>query len=213
MRFGIARDSWRAVQSDLSALYVLSGSYEVQIMANSRPRLEIGVERVLFASRWILAPFYLGMVVALAVILVVFVRELITEVAHISSMGGEQAILLALSLIDLSLTGNLLLIVIFSGYENFVSKIHVGDHEDRPSWMGTVDFSGLKIKLIASIVAISAIALLRAFLPLGDTGAEVDSPRLRWMVAIHLTFVVSGVLMALMDWIASKTEKHVSSEG
>lgn len=175
-------------------------------MANSRPKLEIAVEHVLFASRWILAPFYLGMVVALGVILVVFARELIAELAHISSMGGEQAILLALSLIDLSLTGNLLLIVIFSGYENFVSKIHVGEHEDRPSWMGTVDFSGLKIKLIASIVAISAIALLRAFLPLGDAGAEVDAPRLRWMVTIHLTFVVSGVLMAAMDWIASRSE-------
>jgi uncharacterized protein (TIGR00645 family) len=175
-------------------------------MSNSRPRLEIAVEQVLFSSRWLLAPLYLGMVVALAVILVVFVRELITELAHFSSMGAEQAILLALSLIDLSLTGNLLLIVIFSGYENFVSKIHVGDHEDRPSWMGTVDFSGLKIKLIASIVAISAIALLRAFLPLGDAGAEVDGPRLRWMVAIHLTFIVSGVLMAAMDWITSKTE-------
>jgi uncharacterized protein (TIGR00645 family) len=146
------------------------------------------------------------MVVALAVILVVFARELVKELGHISSMGAEQAILLALSLIDLSLTGNLLLIVIFSGYENFVSKIHVGEHEDRPSWMGTVDFSGLKIKLIASIVAISAIALLRAFLPLGDTGAEVDGSRLRWMVTIHLTFVMSGVLMAAMDWIASKTE-------
>ena len=175
-------------------------------MPNSRPRLEVAVEQVLFSSRWILAPFYLGMVVALGVILVVFARELIAELGHISSMGGEQAILLALSLIDLSLTGNLLLIVIFSGYENFVSKIHVGDHEDRPSWMGTVDFSGLKIKLIASIVAISAIALLRAFLPLGDIGAAVDSPRLRWMVTIHLTFVVSGVLMAAMDWIASRTE-------
>jgi len=181
-------------------------------MVNSRPKLEIGVERVLFASRWILAPFYLGMVLALALILVAFVRALVTDFAHIPTMDSEQAILLALSLIDLSLTGNLLLIVIFSGYENFVSKIHVGDHEDRPSWMGTVDFSGLKIKLIASIVAISAIALLRAFLPLGDNGAEVDGPRLRWMVVIHLTFVVSGVLMALMDWIASKTEKHVSSE-
>jgi uncharacterized protein (TIGR00645 family) len=128
-------------------------------MPNSRPKLEIAVEGVLFASRWILAPFYVGMVVALGVILVVFMRELIAELAHILSMDGEQAILLGLSLIDLSLTGNLLLIVIFSGYENFVSKIHVGDHEDRPSWMGTVDFSGLKIKLIASIVAISAIAL------------------------------------------------------
>jgi uncharacterized protein (TIGR00645 family) len=181
-------------------------------MANSRPNLEIGVERVLFASRWILAPIYLGMVVALAIILVVFVRELITELMHIATMDTEQAILLALSLIDLSLTGNLLLIVIFSGYENFVSKIHVGEHEDRPSWMGTVDFSGLKIKLVASIVAISAIALLRAFLPLGDAGAEVDGRRVGWMVAIHLTFVVSGVLLALMDWITSKTEEHVPSE-
>jgi len=181
-------------------------------MVNSRSKLEIGVERVLFGSRWILAPFYLGMVLALVLILVAFVRTLFIDLAHIPTMDAEHAILLALSLIDLSLTGNLLLIVIFSGYENFVSKIHVGDHEDRPSWMGTVDFSGLKIKLIASIVAISAIALLRAFLPLGDTGAEVDGPRLRWMVVIHLTFVVSGVLMALMDWIASKAEKHAQVE-
>jgi uncharacterized protein (TIGR00645 family) len=180
-------------------------------MTNSRPKLEVAVEAVLFASRWILAPFYLGMVLALAMVLVVFVRELFTELAHIQAMGAEQAILLALSLIDLSLTGNLLLIVIFSGYENFVSKIHVGEHEDRPSWMGTVDFSGLKIKLIASIVAISAIALLRAFLPLGDIGAHVDGQRLGWMVAIHLTFVVSGVLMAAMDWISSNTKGHVPS--
>jgi uncharacterized protein (TIGR00645 family) len=174
-------------------------------MADSRPRLESAVEQVLFSSRWLLAPLYLGMVLALVVILVVFARELFGELAHIGRMGAEQAILLALSLIDLSLTGNLLLIVIFSGYENFVSKIHVGEHEDRPGWMGTVDFSGLKIKLIASIVAISAIALLRAFLPLGDVGAAVDDPRLRWMVVIHLTFVISGVLMAAMDWITSKT--------
>ena len=89
-------------------------------------------------------------------------------------MDGEQIILLSLSLIDLSLTGNLLLIVIFAGYENFVSKIDVGEREDRPSWMGMVDFSNLKIRLIASIVAISAIALLRAYLPLGDAGARVD---------------------------------------
>ena len=174
--------------------------------ADSRPKLETALERVLFGSRWILAPFYLGMVLALGVLLFVFLRELYLELSHLMGMDAEQAILLALSLIDLSLTANLLLIVIFSGYENFVSKIHVGEHEDRPSWMGTVDFSGLKIKLIASIVAISAIALLRAFLPLGDAAAPVDSSRLRWMVGIHLTFVVSGVLMATMDWITSKTE-------
>lgn len=100
------------------------------------------------------------------------------------------------------------MIVIFAGYENFVSKIHVGEHEDRPACMGRVDFSGLKIKLIASIVAISAIALLRVFLPMGEAGAPVDSERVHWMVVIHLTFVVSGVLLAAMDWVASRVEAH-----
>jgi uncharacterized protein (TIGR00645 family) len=170
--------------------------------------LEIGFERTLFAARWLLAPIYFGMVFALAALLVVFARELISELMHIASLRSEQVILFALSLIDLSLTGSLLLIVIFSGYENFVSKIHVEDHEDRPSWMGTVDFSGLKIKLIASIVAISGIALLRSFLTLGDSGVPLESGRLLWMVTIHLTFVVSGVMLAIMDWIESKTEAH-----
>jgi len=112
-----------------------------------------------------------------------------------------------LSLIDLSLAGNLLLIVIFSGYENFVSKIDTGDDEDRPAWMGTVDFSGLKMKLIASIVAISAIALLKAFMRLAE-GEDVDQQTLIWLVVIHFSFIVSGVLLALMDFIASKTGKH-----
>lgn len=165
---------------------------------------------MLFASRWLMAPFYLGMVLALALILFVFVRELVVELAHVPNVDAEAGLLLALSLIDLSLTGNLLLIVMFSGYENFVSRIHVADHEDRPSWMGTVDFSGIKLKLIASIVAISGIALLRAFLTLGDLGTPVDYHRIGWMVAIHLTFVVSGVLLAAMDWTTSRTVEHLS---
>lgn len=162
------------------------------------------IERLLFASRWLLAPFYLGMVLALGAILVVFVHELIHGIANLAQFDAEHVILLALSLIDLSLTGNLVLIVIFAGYETFVSRIHVGDHEDRPQWMGTVDFSDLKIKLIASIVAISGIALLRVFLPLGDAGVSVEQPRLAWMIGIHLTFVVSGVLMAVMDRLTGK---------
>ena len=175
-----------------------------------RPRAkpELLLEWVLFASRWILAPLYLSMVSMLAAIFVVFLRQLLSELPHLWTMESEQVILLTLSFIDLSLTANLLLIVIFAGYENFVSKIHVGDGEDRPAWMGTVDFSGLKIKLIASIVAISAIALLRVFLPLGDAGAPVDSERVHWLVVIHLTFVVSGVLLASMDWIASRVKAH-----
>jgi uncharacterized protein (TIGR00645 family) len=179
--------------------------------APSRSLPEVTLEWTLFASRWILAPLYLGMILVLVGILIVFMRELFTELVHVGNMDAEQIIVLALSLIDLSLTSNLLLIVIFAGYENFVSKIHVGEHEDRPGWMGTVDFSNLKIKLIASIVAISAIALLRAFLPLADAGAPVDQAKLRWMVIIHLTFVVSGVLLAAMDWITSRTASHAAA--
>jgi uncharacterized protein (TIGR00645 family) len=179
--------------------------------APSRSLPEVTLEWTLFASRWILAPLYLGMILVLVGILIVFMRELFTELVHVGNMDAEQIIVLALSLIDLSLTSNLLLIVIFAGYENFVSKIHVGEHEDRPGWMGTVDFSNLKIKLIASIVAISAIALLRAFLPLADAGAPVDQAKLRWMVMIHLTFVVSGVLLAAMDWITSRTASHAAA--
>ena len=171
-------------------------------------KLERGLELVLFVSRWLLAPLYLGMIVALALILYVFFHELVEQLRHANTLDGEGVILLSLSLIDLSLTANLILIVMFSGYENFVSKLHIDNHEDRPSWMGTVDFSGLKLKLIASIVAISGIALLRTFLPLGDHSVPVEGARIAWMVAIHLTFVVSGVLLALMDWLTSRTEEH-----
>ena len=185
--------------------------------SRAKPAAELMLERGLFAARWLLAPFYVGMVVALAAVLFVFGKELWTEVSHLGGLDAEGVILLALSLIDLSLTGNLLLIVIFSGYENFVSRIDTAADEDRPEWMGAVDFSGLKMKLIASIVAISAIALLRAFLPLSEVGegghapAPVDHARLGWMVGIHLTFVVSGVFLALMDWIASRTPAHTGA--
>ena len=170
--------------------------------------LEIGFERLLFGARWILAPIYAGMVLALLVIVAVFARELIVELGRLGTLNGEQAIVLALSLIDLSLTGNLLLVVIFAGYESFVSQLHIGEHEDRPSWLGTIDFAGLKLKVIASIVAISAVALLRAFLLLDNPAAAFDAARLRWMVVIQLTFVVSGVLLALMDWISAHTDAH-----
>ena len=164
------------------------------------------LESGLFASRWLMAPFYVGLIAALVALLWVFVHELWTELSHLLTMKPDDAILMALSLIDLSLAGNLVLIVIYSGYENFVSHIDTAGHEDRPDWMGTVDFSGLKMKLIASIVAISAIALLRAFMQLDDAG--FDSTKLQWMVIVHLTFVVSGVLLAAMDWIHSRGEAH-----
>jgi uncharacterized protein (TIGR00645 family) len=177
-------------------------------MPMNKPILETWLERGLFASRWLMAPFYVGLVFALAALMVVFFQELIHGVPLVFTAKPENAILLALSLIDLSLAANLLVIVILSGYENFVSKIDTASHEDRPEWMGTVDYSAMKMKLIASIVAISAIALLKAFLHLTEPKEPLDQPRLMWLVIVHLAFVISGLLLALMDYVNSKASKH-----
>jgi uncharacterized protein (TIGR00645 family) len=168
------------------------------------------LEGILFKSRWLLAPFYLGLVVSLLLLLGAFVAELLhvmPQLADLTHIDPEQVILAVLSLIDLSLAGNLVVIVVFSGYENFVSKINTENAEDRPSWMGTLDFSGLKMKLIGSIVAISAISLLRAFMSLNEEGSVMDETRLRWMLILHLTFVGSGLLFATMDYIGNRAEK------
>lgn len=170
------------------------------------------LESVLFNSRWILAPVYIGLVISLLMLLTAFVTEIIHTVPHLIGMKTEVVILTVLSLIDLSLALNLVLIVMFSGYENFVSRIDTGDSEDRPQWMGTLDFSGMKMKLIGSIVAISAISLLRAFMTLTSGDTPLDEARLRWMVILHLTFIASGVLFAAMDWIAALTDAGKEKE-
>lgn len=112
---------------------------------HTRTGIERLLEAILFNSRWILAPVYLGLIVSLLMLLTAFVSELVEALPHLIGMSSEEVILVVLSLIDLSLALNLVLIVVFSGYENFVSKIDTGDSEDRPHWMGTLDFSGLKM--------------------------------------------------------------------
>ncbi|MEO5337081.1 MAG: TIGR00645 family protein [Magnetospirillum sp. WYHS-4] len=166
--------------------------------------IERKLEQTIFASRWLMAPFYLGLTICLGLLTVKFLQELIHIVPQTLALTENQMILAVLSLIDLSLAGNLLLMVIFAGYENFVSKIDTGGHEDRPEWMGKVDFSGLKLKLIASIVAISGIHLLKAFMNVEAMSKE----SLAWMVGIHMVFVVSGVLLALMDRIIEGPPQH-----
>lgn len=176
----------------------------------TKPTIETRFERGLFGARWLMAPMYVGLVVSLGMLMVTFLKELLTYAPQILTMNADQSILVVLTLIDLSLAANLVLIVLFSGYENFVSKLDIVDHEDRPDWMGKVDFSGLKMKLIASIVAISGIHLLKVFMGVGksNVGYDVSPEMLQWLVIIHLTFVVSGVLLALMDWLTSLTKEH-----
>ncbi len=172
---------------------------------HTRNTVERALEALLYSSRWLLAPVYLGLIVSLLMLLVTFGKELFEALPHMLEMTTEAVILVVLSLIDLSLAMNLVMIVVFSGYENFVSKIDTGDSEDRPHWMGTLDFSGLKMKLIGSIVAISAISLLRGFMALADPAAVFDERKMGWMIGLHMTFIVSGVLFALMDWVGSLT--------
>ena len=172
-------------------------------------RLENFIEHGLFRSRWLLAPFYVGLLGALIGLLISFFQELIHFGQNVMSMHASDAILASLSLIDISLAANLIIIVVFSGYENFVSKIDVGNHEDSPSWKGKVDFTGLKIKLIASIVAISGIHLLKVFMDMG----KYEPDQIKWMVIIHCVFVSSGVLLALMDHLVVRSKALNYKEG
>src|SRR5256884_10012481 len=142
-------------------------------------RVENGLEILIFNSRWLMAPFYLGLVISLAVLLLKFGMMLWKFILHVPAAKESDIILGVLSLIDVSLTGNLILIVVFSGYENFVSRIDPGSHPDWPDWMTKVNFGGLKQKLLASIVAISAIQVLKAFMNI-DTIFEPS--KLAWLV-------------------------------
>ncbi len=153
------------------------------------------LEGFLFRSRWLLAPFYVGLVFALAILLYKAGQELIHFILITPSATESDVILGVLTLIDLTFTGSLIVIVIFSGYENFVSKIDAADHKDWPEWMGKIDFSGLKLKLLSSIVAISAIQLLKAFMNIKN----ISDRDLTWLVVIHVVFVVTGVILAATD--------------
>lgn len=171
-------------------------------------KTEQRLEKIIFNSRWLLAPFYLGLVLGIILLFIKFFQEMWHMITHVLSASEADVIVGALALIDMSLVASLLLIIIFSGYEIFVSKIDTGDHKDRPEWMGKINFSGLKLKVIGAIVAISAIDLLKSFMDIPKEMSESDADRLMWKVIIHMTFVLSGLLFALMDKIVGDTKKH-----
>lgn len=164
-------------------------------------RLELLLEFVLFQSRWILAPFYIGLVVSLVLLFLHFLAQLVSFVAKIHFATESDVILGVLGLVDLVLVGNLIVIVIFSGYENFVSRFEEVGH-DRPDWMTKVDFGGLKQKLMSSIVAISAIQLLKAFMNVGS----YEDKKLYWLAGIHVVFLGSMLIVAIADRLAEKTK-------
>ena len=153
------------------------------------------VENLLYASRWVLAPIYVGLSAALFLLGVKFFQEVLHTIPLVMEMKESDLVLLTLSLVDMALVGGLLVMVMFSGYENFVSRLDVGQDADKLSWLGKLEFGSLKQKVAASIVAISSIHLLKAFM----NAAHTPNDKLMWYVIIHLTFVLSAIGMAYMD--------------
>jgi uncharacterized protein (TIGR00645 family) len=174
-------------------------------------KIEQILESVIFKSRWLLVPFYLGLVASIILLAIKFLQELTHLTLHVFHTSESGVIIGILALVDMALVASLLLMITFSGYEIFVSKIGEADHADRPDWMGKIDFSGLKLKVIGAIgaiVAISAIDLLQVFMEIPKEPTEGETSMLLWKVVLHMAFVLSGVLFALMDRIAEGTKKH-----
>jgi uncharacterized protein (TIGR00645 family) len=165
--------------------------------------LERIVERVLFASRWLLAPLYLGLAALLVVFAVHFVREIIHLFENILIAKETDAVLGALTMIDLVLIAGLVVMVMLSGYENFISRLDIGATEKTISWLGKLDSGTLKLKVAATIVAISAIQLLKGFMEV----ETLSNDKLMWLTIIHLTFVVSALLLAVMERIMSSSRQ------
>jgi len=163
-------------------------------------------ERILFATRWLLAPIYLGLSLALVALGLKFFQELWHVLSHIGAVPEADLILTVLALVDLALVASLVVMVMFAGYENFVSKLDIAEDAKQLGWLGKLDAGTLKLKVAISIVAISSIHLLGAFMKLG----QIPSEKLLWYVIMHLTFVVSALLMGVLDRItfADKRAEH-----
>lgn len=157
--------------------------------------LERFVEGTLYASRWLLAPVFLGLSLALLALSIKFFQELAHLLPLVLEMSESDLVLTILALVDLSLVGSLLVMVMFSGYENFVSEMNIKEGVEKLSWLGKLDAGSLKLKVAASIVAISSIHLLRIFV----NAEQIPDNKLMWYVIIHMTFVVSALLVAYMD--------------
>jgi len=167
--------------------------------------LERTVERLFFASRWLLAPVYLGLSIALIVLGIKFFEELIHALVHVNELTEAKVVLSLLALVDLSLVAGLIVMVMFSGYENFVSKIDIAEgNTEKLGWLGKLDATTLKLKVAASIVAISSIHLLRMFME----AREIPNDKLMWYVIIHLTFVVSAVMMGVLERISAGSKRN-----
>ena len=157
--------------------------------------MEKFIEKTMYATRWLLAPVYFGLSLALLMLAIKFFQEVFLVLPYIISTSEADLVLVILSLIDMALVGGLIVMVMFSGYENFVSTLDIAEGQEKLSWLGTMDASSLKMKVASSIVAISSIHLLRIFMD----AQNVPNEKLMWYVIIHMTFVISAFIMGYLD--------------
>ena len=162
-------------------------------------RIRRNVGRVMFAARWIMAPIYIGLLLALVMVVVKFVQKLVEGVPGFLALSTNDAIFVVLSLVDLSLVANLVVIVIFAGWENFVGRLLASHGDDQPTWLGGMDFASVKLRLIGSIVAIAAISMLETFVHIEDVKTEAAA----WQLAILLGIGAVGVLLSLTDRLSN----------
>jgi len=170
-------------------------------------RLERTIESIILASRWLLVVFYLGLGVALAVYAISFGKKLFEFLIKVTALNDTETILHILSLIDAALVASLVVMVIISGYENFVSRFD-DEHEGEVHWLGTIDVGSLKIKVASTIVAISSIHLLQVFLNHDSFTPE----RLMWLTIMHIAFVVSALLLAYIDRVTGLTKSLLAGK-
>jgi len=162
--------------------------------------LEALLERTMYAARWLLAPIYLGLSLALIMLGIKFFEQVIHVFPLILDMSEADLVLAILSLIDMALVGGLLVMVMFSGYENFVSRLDSVDTKDGLDWLGKMDAGSLKNKVAVSIVAISSIHLLQIFM----NARNVENDKIMWYVILHLTFVLSAFCMGYLDQVTKR---------
>ena len=181
------------------------------------PRQQISpFARLIFGSRWLQVPLYLGLIIAQAVYVLLFLKELWHLVVHSFDASEQQIMLVVLGLIDVVMISNLLIMVIIGGYETFVSRLNLNGHPDEPEWLSHVNASVLKIKLAMAIIGISSISLLRTFIEagnLGTTRSNFTESAVMWQVLIHLTFIVSAIGIAWVDRISESGHRKEASHG
>ena len=166
--------------------------------------VEHAFETIIFASRWIQAPLYGGLIVAELLYAYKFLMELWEMIVHLQGLTETSFMLGILGLIDVTMVANLLTMVVIGGYATFVSKLDLEDHPDRPDWLSHVDPGTIKVKLAASLIGISSIHLLKAFVDVANENPE----HIKWKIFIHLTFLGSAILLAWTDKIMQKEKKH-----